>query len=127
MINKPLIAAVAGFLAGGLLVSIAATTFDKPAEPDTTNSNVSMSQMTEMLKPLKGDAFDKAFLEHMIAHHQEAIDMAQLAATNAKHEEIKQLANDILSAHSKEINQMQTWQTNWGYKSMSNNMQGMNH
>jgi len=51
----------------------------------------------------------------MIMHHQGAIEMANLAKQQAKHEEIKNMANDIISAQSKEIDMMQSWQTNWGY------------
>jgi uncharacterized protein (DUF305 family) len=81
-----------------------------------SNDDMSMGEMTGMLKNKTGDDFDKAFTEQMIIHHQGAIDMAKLAQTNAKHDEIKKLAIDILSAQSKEIDEMQTWQTNWGYK-----------
>jgi uncharacterized protein (DUF305 family) len=60
-----------------------------------------------------GDVFDKAFLSEMIAHHQGAIDMANAALKNAKHQEIKDLANAIISAQTKEINQMKEWQVTW--------------
>ena len=80
------------------------------------DDDMSMGEMTTMLKNKTGDDFDKAFIEQMIIHHQGAIDMAKLAEANAKHDEIKNLAKDILSAQSKEIDEMQTWQTNWGYK-----------
>jgi uncharacterized protein (DUF305 family) len=39
--------------------------------------------------------------------------MANAALKNAKHQEIKDLANAIISAQTKEINQMKEWQTNW--------------
>ena len=80
------------------------------------NDDMSMSQMMAGLQGKTGDDFDKAFLSEMIMHHQGAIDMANLAKTNAKHQEIKDMADDILSAQSKEIDMMQTWQTDWGYK-----------
>lgn len=80
------------------------------------NDNMSMSQMMAGLQGKTGDNFDKAFLSEMTMHHQGAIDMANLARTSAKHQEIKNMADDILSAQSKEIDQMQTWQTDWGYK-----------
>lgn len=87
----------------------------------------SMDQMMNDLQDKTGDDFDKAFMSEMIVHHQGAIDMARLAQTNAKHQEIKDMAKDILSAQSKEIDLMQTWQTDWGYKytpQMQNNMTG---
>lgn len=94
------------------------------------DSAMSMGDMTSALKGRTGDDFDKAFISGMIVHHQGAIDMAKLAQQNAKHEEVKNLANDILSAQSKEIDTMQTWQTDWGYKNTpsiesSHNMNNM--
>lgn len=80
------------------------------------NNDMSMSGMTASLKGKTGDDFDKVFLAEMIIHHQGAIDMAKLAQTNAKHDEVKSLANDILTAQSKEIDMMQTWQSQWNYK-----------
>ncbi len=77
---------------------------------------MSMGEMITMLKSKTGDDFDKAFTEQMIIHHHGAIDMAKLAQANAKHDEIKNLANDILSAQSNEIDEMLAWQTDWGYK-----------
>jgi uncharacterized protein (DUF305 family) len=72
-----------------------------------------MGDMSSMLKGKKGDDFDKAFLSQMIVHHQGAIDMANGALVNAKHQEIKDLARDIISAQEKEINQMKSWQDQW--------------
>jgi uncharacterized protein (DUF305 family) len=64
-------------------------------------------------------------------HHQGAIDMANLVKDNAKHDELKSLANDILAAQSREIEMMRSWQTQWGYSSTSShepsNMNGMSH
>lgn len=77
--------------------------------------DMSMNEMTESLKEKTGDAFDKAFINAMIDHHQGAIDMANLAVENAKHDEIKTLANDIISAQTNEIEMMKEWQTAWGY------------
>lgn len=74
-----------------------------------------MGQMTEELKSLTGDAFDKAFISSMIEHHQSAINMAYPGQTNAKHDEIKQLTKAIIEAQSNEITQMKQWQKDWGY------------
>ena len=95
------------------------------------NNDMSMSDMTASLKNKTGDDFDKAFMGEMIIHHQGAIDMAKLAQQNAKHGEIKTLATAILAAQSKEIDMMQTWQTQWGYKTTptteSHSMMGNTH
>ena len=80
-----------------------------------TSDEVSMSEMTSSLRDKKGDAFDALFIEHMIEHHQAAVDMAKLSEQNANHDEIKQLSREIIAAQEKEIQQMRSWQRQWGY------------
>ena len=46
---------------------------------------------------------DTDFAQMMITHHQGAIDMAKLAADNAEHDEIKDLAEEIISAQEREL------------------------
>jgi uncharacterized protein (DUF305 family) len=81
------------------------------------NSNMGMGgAMGEMMQGLSGktgDDFDKAFLSEMITHHQGAVEMAQAALQNAKHQEIKTMANAIITAQTGEIKQMQDWQKSW--------------
>lgn len=72
-----------------------------------------MQGMMAGLDGKTGDDFDKAFLSEMIMHHQGAVDMAQLALTNAKHQEIKDLAKNIIDAQNKEIADMKKWQGSW--------------
>lgn len=73
-----------------------------------------MAAMTAGLAGKAGEAFDKAFLSEMIAHHQGAIEMARMALKDAEHPEIKRLARNIVSAQTTEIGEMQNWQKNWG-------------
>ena len=75
--------------------------------------NSAMQNMMQGLNGKTGDEFDKAFLSEMIVHHQGAVDMANSALKNAQHEEIKKMANDIISAQTKEISQMKAWQQAW--------------
>ena len=70
METKSLLYGLVGFLLGGLLVSIAATSFDKPS--------TDMSNMTRQLQSKTGDAYDATFIANMIDHHQAAVDMARL-------------------------------------------------
>lgn len=74
-----------------------------------------MANMTDQLKGLTGDAFDKKFIELMIMHHQSAIAMAKPGSADAKHQEVKTLTQNIMTAQTKEISQMQTWQKEWGH------------
>ena len=71
--------------------------------------------MVAGLDGLEGDAFDRAFLEMMIPHHQGAIDMAELVLQNAKHDELKEMARAIITAQQAEIDQMNRWMSDWGY------------
>lgn len=79
------------------------------------HGRMSMAEMSSQLQNKSGDEFDKAFVEMMISHHQGAIDMAVLTKTNAKHDEIKKLGEAIISAQTKEIEEMKQWQKDWGY------------
>lgn len=75
---------------------------------------------------LKGEDYDRMFIANMIAHHQGAIDMANLALTNAKHQEIKDLASNIIKTQTKEITDLESWQKAWGYP-ISNGMMMEDH
>jgi uncharacterized protein (DUF305 family) len=72
-----------------------------------------MESMMSKLQDKTGDDFDKAFLSEMIIHHQGAIQMSESALINAKHQEIKDLASEIINAQNKEIEQMKEWLKNW--------------
>ncbi len=78
-------------------------------------SSMSMAHMTASLTGATGDDFDRKFLSEMTAHHQGALDMAKLAATQAKHQEVKDLANGIISSQTSQISQTKQWQKDWGY------------
>ena len=57
--------------------------------------------------------FDQVFIEEMIPHHQMAVMMSQHLLFNAVHPEMKQLAQAIIQAQTKEINEMQSWYQQW--------------
>jgi len=56
---------------------------------------------------------DQHFIEMMIPHHQDAIVMADLAATRAKRPEVKKLAEAIKKDQTREIQEMRTWYKQW--------------
>jgi len=74
-----------------------------------------MADMWAMLEWQTWDDLDKAFLEWMIPHHQWAIDMAEFLV-DAKHPELKQMWVEIIEAQQAEIDQMNEWLIEWGYK-----------
>lgn len=57
--------------------------------------------------------FDKAFIEEMIPHHQMAVMMAQMLKASTTRPEMKQLADNIIDAQTKEIEQMRNWYSQW--------------
>lgn len=73
----------------------------------------SMMGMMSGIKGKSGKDFDKAFLEEMIIHHEGAVDMANLVLEESDNKELKDFANNIIEAQSKEINQMEKWLDEW--------------
>ena len=57
--------------------------------------------------------FDEAFIDAMIPHHQSAIEMARAALENSDNPKIKELAQNIISAQQREIEQMTQWRQQW--------------
>jgi uncharacterized protein (DUF305 family) len=55
-----------------------------------------------------GNATDAAFISDMTAHHQGAIEMAEVADKRAEHPVIRRLADSIISAQKGEISVMDT-------------------
>ncbi len=84
---------------------------------------MSMKDMGKMLEGKTWDALSRAFLAGMIPHHQAAVDMAKSLAGSDKPELVK-LGWEIISAQTKEIEQMKAWQIAWGYVSTGATMNG---
>lgn len=57
---------------------------------------------------------DVAFATGMIPHHQQALEMAEVAAERAADPKVKDLANRIEKAQDPEIEQMSGWLRDWG-------------
>jgi uncharacterized protein (DUF305 family) len=74
----------------------------------TMNMQADVDQLKNAAEP-----FDLAFIDAMIPHHQSAIDAGKLALNQAAHPEIKQLAQKIIDAQQKEIDQMNAWRKAW--------------
>ena len=56
---------------------------------------------------------DKAFLEEMTPHHQAAIQMATMMKAKTNRPEMKKMADDIISAQTREMQMMQDWYESW--------------
>jgi uncharacterized protein (DUF305 family) len=70
---------------------------------------------------------DVAFAQEMIPHHQQAIEMADLAESRAESQEVKDLAADIQAAQGPEIETLTGWLESWGEDVPDEGMSGMDH
>lgn len=107
METKPLLFGIGGLLLGGLIVALAASTMNKPAKVAKEDN------IKSLLAEKSGEDFDRLFLDHMILHHQDAVDIGGWAEKQAGHEEIKALSRRIIESQQKEIEQMKVWQAEW--------------
>jgi len=89
----------------------------------------SSSETTEAAADADADFNDAdvAFAQGMIPHHQQAVEMAELAETRAEDPQVIDLAERIKGAQDPEIEQMQGWLEDWGQDEMSDDMGGMDH
>lgn len=81
----------------------------------STSGNGGMTTTESELKNLTANHFDKKFLELMIENYKNTIDIATPAAKNALHQDVKNIAKAIIGTQSKELEDMQKWQLEWGY------------
>jgi len=57
--------------------------------------------------------FDSEFIRQMIPHHEMAVMMARMLAAATERSEMKQLADNIITSQSSEIELMQGWGISW--------------
>jgi len=57
--------------------------------------------------------FDQHFLDQMIAHHQMAVMSTQMMIADSARPELRDLAQRIITAQQREIDQMRTWRDTW--------------
>jgi uncharacterized protein (DUF305 family) len=62
---------------------------------------------------LEAAPFERAFIDAMITHHQGAIHMARAQLAEGENPDLKRLADAIVDAQSKEIDEMNTWRVDW--------------
>lgn len=70
---------------------------------------------------------DVTFLQDMVSHHSQAVEMAQLVDERAAHEELKQLADTIIADQTQEIDTMTGLLEAAGAPPPSEAAQGMEH
>jgi uncharacterized protein (DUF305 family) len=59
------------------------------------------------------DAYDRRFMELMIAHHQGEIVLAKAVVAHTTHDELRSMAESIAADDETQINQMDAWRAVW--------------
>ena len=68
-----------------------------------------MATQDEMTQGIMAEDPDVAFACGMMAHHQAAINMAQVELDNGDNDQIKQMAQKIIEDQQREIDQFKEW------------------
>lgn len=120
--------AVAGTLTAGTLL-LTACGGDSGSGADRGNGNSSASsQPGGKTAPGAFNDNDVMFVQGMIPHHEQALEMAGLAGERAFDQEIKDLAKQIEAAQDPEIKTMRSWLKAWGKpESPGMDHSGMDH
>jgi uncharacterized protein (DUF305 family) len=103
--RRPLALAATGL---ALVLTLAACGSTGDHSPMTTDSSGSSGQAQV------GRDADITFAQLMIPHHQQAVEMADLALAQSTDPEITKLAEQIKAAQDPEIAQMKEWLAAWG-------------
>jgi uncharacterized protein (DUF305 family) len=114
MIRKNLVGAALAVLASAGMLAGCGDTESSSPPANTTESE-------------HNDA-DVSFLQQMIPHHQQAIDMAKLVDGRTTTAAVVDLAGKVQKAQDPEIEQMTAWLKEWGEDTAADHsMPGMDH
>ncbi len=111
-------------LIGGSSLAMAQTApIVQPGAPGQASKTLSADEATELAKASYTDA-DVGFMQGMIVHHQQAVEMSQLVGERTNNEEVVTIAEKILASQADEIEFMNEWLSDRGEKIV---MVGMDH
>lgn len=69
----------------------------------------SESLMHTKMAAASGGTVDQAYVAKMIAHHEGAVDMAQVALARSEDPEIRRMAQAVVDTQTREIAEMKAW------------------
>ena len=96
-------------LLGGSTLAIAQTApIVQPGAPGQASKMLTAEQATELAKSSYTEA-DVRFMQMMIVHHQQAVDMSELVEARTNNAEIVAAAGRILASQADEISFMKEW------------------
>ena len=65
--------------------------------------------MHRLMSAASGATVDEAYVAKMIAHHQGAIAMAEVALSESRDPEVRRMAQGVIAAQTREIAEMRAW------------------
>jgi uncharacterized protein (DUF305 family) len=86
----------------------AGTTIIQPGAPGQANRTISREAATDLSK-VQATPADVKFMQGMIGHHAQALEMTALIADRSAREEMKRLGQRISVSQEDEIDMMRTW------------------
>lgn len=105
-------------LALGLVIALIAFAFGFLISNRGDDSDMMMSGMHNSSNTnSEFSAADIHFAQMMIPHHEQAVEMSDIAIKNSKDPNVIELAKQIKDAQSPEITQMKSWLTKSGFDS----------
>ena len=101
----------AGGMDAGMMEMMGMGGVDLTTMPEHVQENMAkmMTTMPAMHEGMMNEDADVAFACGMIAHHQGAIDMAEVLLEHGENPEMRKLAEEIIAAQVGEIEQMTAW------------------
>ena len=120
--------AVAGAALAALIALAGCGSTTKPAPSGTAPASATAAASSTTAAPdtQAHNNYDVMFTQHMIPHHQQAIEMSDIILGKPGIDpRVTALANQIKAAQGPEIQQMQGWLSQWGAPSMPMTPGGM--
>lgn len=117
-------------LSAATLLAACGSDTDHSGMPGMSGMSSSSATASAGGSAVQGAPGDVMFAQMMIPHHQQAVEMADLAldAKAGASDDVRTLAADIKAAQDPEIRTMQGWLTSWGApagEGMDHGMPGM--
>ncbi|MEP3422831.1 MAG: DUF305 domain-containing protein [Erythrobacter sp.] len=111
-------------LLGGSSIAMAQSApIVQPGAPGQDSRTLSADEATQLAKVSYTDA-DVRFMQGMIVHHQQAVDMSKLVEDRTNNEEVVTISGRILSSQADEIEFMNAWLAERGEQTVMTGMDG---
>jgi uncharacterized protein (DUF305 family) len=104
---------------GGVVLVLRQQSSEKPStvivNPEVAKASQT-SGLTKSFSAMKGETYDRAFIEEMLVNQKNTATFATIAETNAKHTELKAFAQRTVTAANARIADLTAWQKQWNYQ-----------